>query len=63
MTDPNNPTEQPKHVVDDALVDRNSDPAAQAADSPAQREGDAPMDASGSRQREQRDPTEHGETF
>jgi hypothetical protein len=49
MKDPNYPTEQPKNAVDDALVDRNSDPEAVAAPSPNKAEGDALKDGSGSR--------------
>jgi hypothetical protein len=49
--DPNYPTEQPKNAVDDALVDRNSDPDAVVAPSaPLKQEGDALFDGSGSRQ-------------
>ncbi len=50
--DPNYPTEQPKNAVDDALVDRNSDPDAIAAPEgePLKRHGDALRDGSGSRQ-------------
>ena len=48
--DPNYPSEQPKNAVDDALVDRNSDPDAVAAPAPLKLEGDALKDGSGSRQ-------------
>lgn len=41
MTKPNYPTNQPKNPVDDALVDRNSDPDAQAQAAPNKRQGDA----------------------
>ena len=50
--DPNYPSDQPKNAVDDALVDRNSDPDALAPpeSEPLKRHGDALLDGSGSRQ-------------
>ncbi len=49
--EPNYPTKQPKNAVDDALVDRNSDPDALAVESePLKHHGDALGDGSGSRQ-------------
>lgn len=50
MRGPNYPSEQPKNAVEDALVDRNSDPEAVAAPAPLKNEGDALKDGSGSRQ-------------
>jgi hypothetical protein len=51
LKDSNYPGEQPKNGVDDALVDRNSDPDALAAPAPSanKTEGDALRDGSGSR--------------
>jgi hypothetical protein len=46
MKDPNYPTEQPKNPIDDALVDRNADPAATADAGPNKRQGDALLDES-----------------
>lgn len=46
MKDPNYPTEQPKNPVDDALVDRNADPAATADAGPNKRQDDALLDES-----------------
>ena len=46
MKDPHYPTEQPKNPVDDALVDRNADPAATADAGPSKRQGDALLDQS-----------------
>lgn len=39
MKDPNYPSNQPKNPIDDALVDRNADPEAQAQ--PTRKLGDA----------------------
>ena len=54
MKDPNYPSAQPKNAVDDALVDRNSDPdAIVESEPPLKRHGDALLDGSGSRQGEE----------
>jgi hypothetical protein len=59
MKDPNYPSTQPKDLVDDALVDRNSDPDALApSEGPLKQHGDALRDGSGSRQGE--DPGRSG---
>ena len=63
MQDPNYPTEQPKHAVDDALVDRNSDPAARAAAAPNDQGNEPQREPEGSRQRDRSDQSERGETF
>lgn len=62
MKEPNYPTEQPKNAVDDALVDRNSDPdaIAEPAAEPLKREGDALRDGSGSRHGEDPSRGSHG---
>jgi hypothetical protein len=53
MKDPNYPSSQPKNPVDDALVDRNSDPDAMVeSEPPLKKHGDALLDGSGSRQGE-----------
>ncbi|MDB4899406.1 MAG: hypothetical protein JWN53_1214 [Gemmatimonadetes bacterium] len=59
--DPNYPTEQPKNAVDDALVDRNSDPDALAASEPLKNHGDALMDRSPTRQPERTASTKQDE--
>jgi hypothetical protein len=45
MKDPNYPSNQPKNPVDDALVDRNSDPDAQVQAKPLKKQGDALLDS------------------
>jgi hypothetical protein len=44
MKSPDYPTNQPKNPVDDALVDRNSDPAAQVQAESNKKHGDKLMD-------------------
>ena len=44
MKEPNYPTSQPKNPVDDALIDRNSDPEANAQAEPNKHQGDALLD-------------------
>ncbi len=44
MKSPDYPTNQPKNPVDDALVDRNSDPGAIARAEPNKQHGDKLMD-------------------
>jgi hypothetical protein len=61
MKEPNYPTEQPKHAVDDALVDRNSDPAALAASEPLKNQGDKLMDRSSTAPRTSPDPGKQDE--
>jgi hypothetical protein len=44
MKSPDYPTNQPKNPVDDALVDRNSDPDARAQAEPTKKHGDKLME-------------------
>jgi len=44
MKSPDYPTKQPKNPVDDALVDRNSDPDAIARAEPSKKQGDKLME-------------------
>ena len=44
MKSPDYPTKQPKDPVDDALIDRNSDPDAVARAEPNKKHGDKLMD-------------------
>jgi len=44
MKSPDYPTNQPKNPVDDALVDRNSDPDATARAEPSKKHGDKLME-------------------
>ena len=44
MKSPDYPTNQPKNPVDDALIDRNSDPDAVARAEPNKKQGDKLME-------------------
>jgi hypothetical protein len=62
MKDPNYPSSQPKNGVDEALVDRNSDPdAINDSEPPLKKHGDALLDGSGSRQGESPDQSQRTE--
>jgi hypothetical protein len=58
MRNPDYPDDQPKNPVDEALIDRNSDPDAIAGSAPPKRRDDALRDGSSSGQSESSAPSE-----